>query len=81
MVQNKKKADLIHELKAKGYPSFGKGKEGDVAEDSAVVEDEEREEEEEEEGDETAKNGYDYLRGMRLWNLTHEKVCVVGYAS
>ncbi|KAJ3046795.1 DNA topoisomerase 2 [Rhizophlyctis rosea] len=65
VVQNRKKADVIEELKERRYVAIEKGKEGDAVEDAALVE--------EGEGDST-KHGYDYLLSMPIWNLTKEKV-------
>ncbi|KAJ3252865.1 DNA topoisomerase 2 [Boothiomyces macroporosus] len=58
IVQNRKKAELLAELKAKKYdPIFRKG--------ANAPEDDE---------DNTSSHGYDYLLSMPIWNLTMEKV-------
>ncbi|KAJ3273863.1 DNA topoisomerase 2 [Terramyces sp. JEL0728] len=58
IVQNRKKADLLAELRAKKYdPIFRKG--------SNVSEEDE---------DNSSGHGYDYLLSMPIWNLTMEKV-------
>ncbi|KAJ3321673.1 DNA topoisomerase 2 [Boothiomyces sp. JEL0866] len=58
IVQNRKKADLLAELKAKKYdPVYRKG---------SNVPDEEEEN--------SGNHGYDYLLSMPIWNLTMEKV-------
>jgi DNA topoisomerase-2 len=58
-VQNRKKVDIVQDLKKRGYHAILK---------SGVVEDEE-------EADTTGNNhGYDYLMSMPIWSLTMEKV-------
>jgi DNA topoisomerase II len=67
VVNNRKKADLLQELAREGYELFGPqsanggGSNGNEGEDSV------------EDATDLGK-GYDYLLGMKLWNLTLEKV-------
>lgn len=69
IVNNRKKADLVVELRKKDFRPFPKQSKakvvGDVEEDGA--------DEATEEGP-SSDNDYDYLLGMAIWNLTKEKV-------
>lgn len=59
VISKKKKADLIAELRAKGFRAFSKVLDASKAgESEAVVEDEEIE------GADVGANGYDYLLGV-----------------
>ncbi|RKP07961.1 DNA topoisomerase, partial [Thamnocephalis sphaerospora] len=67
VVQNRKKADILAELRSRGYAAFPrKTDEAQAGE----------EQEEEDAGDEKSNknHGYDYLLSMAIWSLTHEKV-------
>ena len=72
VVSNRKKADIVAELRKKQFrpfPTASKAKAAGETED--VVEDEDAESEGE-------LSDYDYLLGMAIWSLTKEKV---GYPS
>ena len=63
IVQNRKKTDIIQELKTRGYDPMLKTKSADAGDEESVLD--------------AAKNGdhgYDYLMSMPIWNLTWEKV-------
>ncbi|ODQ54837.1 type II DNA topoisomerase [Saitoella complicata NRRL Y-17804] len=66
IVSNKKRKDLVAELKEKGFKSFPKNKEAKEAG--------EMEEALEDETADAGDKGYDYLLGMAIWSLTREKV-------
>jgi DNA topoisomerase-2 len=73
VISKKKKPVLVAELKKHGFKAFPKVIDAVKAgEDAPVVE----EEEEESGNDETEilSSAYDYLLGMPLWSLTHERV-------
>ena len=64
VVANRKKADIINDLRKQGFKSFGNDNQK-ATEDSA----------DEENIDHTGnQNDYDYLLGMKIWSLTMEKV-------
>ena len=63
VVNNRKKAELLNELKSKGYTLFAKTKTTANKDDDNEVDD-----------DSALGAGYDYLLSMKLWNLTMEKV-------
>jgi len=65
-VSNRKKADIVIELRKKEFRPFPK-----VAKAKASGEAEEAEEEEEDQG---SDSDCDYLLGMAIWSLTKEKV-------
>ena len=62
VVQNKKKKDLMSELKKRGYATMKNQK---IEEKIGEIDEEDEEEE---------VGGYDYLLGMAIWSLTWEKV-------
>ncbi|KAH2986551.1 DNA topoisomerase 2 [Aspergillus fumigatus] len=73
VISKKKKPALVAELKKHGFKAFPKVIDAvKVGEDAPVVE----EEEDESGNDETEvlSSAYDYLLGMPLWSLTHERV-------
>lgn len=71
VVSNRKKADIVAELRKKQFRPFPKVTKAKAAgETEDVVEDEDAESD----GD---LSDYDYLLGMAIWSLTKEKV---GYA-
>ena len=70
VVSNRKKADIVVELRQKNFRPFPK-----VAKAKAAGENEDAEEDEPEEASGTATD-YDYLLGMPIWSLTREKVCL-----
>jgi len=65
-VQNRKKADLIAELKSKKYDVFA----GNRKEESSNNQDDDQESNDEQDAD----GGFDYLLSMQIWNLTWERV-------
>jgi DNA topoisomerase-2 len=68
VVSNRKKIELLGELRSTGFKIF-------VDKKGPKKADEEAEEEDEEEGDVVNLNrGYDYLLSMKIWSLTMEKV-------
>ena len=68
-VSNRKKADIVTELRKLDFRPFPK-----VAKAKAAGELEEVVEAEEEENQTGASSDYDYLLGMAIWSLTKEKV-------
>jgi DNA topoisomerase-2 len=67
-VNNRKKADIVAELRKKDFrpfPKVSKAKEAGEAEEALEDEDQPV----------GATSDYDYLLGMPIWNLTQEKVC------
>lgn len=66
VVSNRKKADIVTELRAKDFRPFPK-----IAKARSAGETEDVVEEEEVEG---MDSDYDYLLGMPIWSLTKEKV-------
>jgi len=76
VVSNRKKADIVEELRQKKFRPFPKAPKAKAASEDA--EDAEANDEAEEEG--VTKSGgatstdYDYLLGMPIWSLTKEKV-------
>jgi DNA topoisomerase-2 len=68
VVSNRKKADLVAELREKDFRPFPK-----VAKAKAAGENEDAEEDEPEATSGTSAD-YDYLLGMPIWSLTREKV-------
>jgi DNA topoisomerase II len=67
IVSNRKRADILADLQARGYDMLHK--EDDKKESS----DEELDDENEELSDSVLAKGYDYLLGMKIWSLTFEK--------
>ncbi|EPQ61209.1 type II DNA topoisomerase [Gloeophyllum trabeum ATCC 11539] len=68
-VSNRKKADIVADLRKKDFRPFPK-----VAKAKAAGEVEEVVEAEEEEAATGASSDYDYLLGMAIWSLTKEKI-------
>lgn len=74
VVSNRKKADIIVDLRAHDFKPFPKVSKAKAAGETEKV----VEEEEEEEADEVGSdNDYDYLLGMAIWSLTREKVGIL----
>eukprot|EP00804_Cyclotella_cryptica_P008042 CCRYP_004548-RA/>CCRYP_004548-RA protein AED:0.12 eAED:0.22 QI:0/0.6/0/1/1/1/6/0/1916 len=69
IVSNRKRAELLADLKEKGYDLFPK-EEKKTDEDD---EDSEGEGEKEDATDDELAKGYEYLLGMKIWSLTFEK--------
>ena len=78
VVSNRKREELLVELKRRGFKAFPKAASKAASEDAP-------EEEDDEQGDVAPTAGtaslsdYDYLLSMPIWNLTLEKVQVVFY--
>jgi hypothetical protein len=68
-VANRKKADIVVELRKKGFRPFPK-----VASAKAAGEEEAVSGSGDEEENEGSASDYDYLLGMAIWSLTREKV-------
>jgi DNA topoisomerase-2 len=68
-VSNRKKADIVAELRKLEFRPFPK-----IAKAKAAGELEEVIQAEDEEAATGAASDYDYLLGMPIWNLTREKV-------
>jgi len=68
VVSNRKRDELLQELKSKGFQTFMPVKKGTAEDDDAVTADAESE------GGNDLARGYDYLLSMKLWSLTMEKV-------
>ncbi len=83
IVQNRKKTDILAELKRRDYVAFAKGQGSPTAGDSPVTPSEDGDESDEDAAVETASGkgagirGYDYLLSMPIWNLTLEYVGVL----
>ncbi len=83
-INNRKKADLLAELKAEGYDMFhAVGRLSDQSKDSENTAEESDEEDDDEAADSSKENneqqrylsrGYDYLLSMKIWSLTKEQV-------
>jgi DNA topoisomerase-2 len=74
-VSNRKKDDLLQDLRAMGYKAFvdKKGKKG-PADDEAKDDDEAEAEAEGVDSNNNLDKGYDYLLSMKIWSLTMERV-------
>lgn len=70
VVANRKKADLLNELQAKGYTPYNRTPASAADADAAGVD----EAANDDTTAATASSAYDYLLSMPLWSLTHEKV-------
>jgi DNA topoisomerase-2 len=72
-VSNRKKGDIVHELRKldfRAFPKVSKAKAAGETEDVPLDPDEE-------EPDEVGTDAdFDYLLGMQIWSLTREKVCM-----
>jgi DNA topoisomerase-2 len=72
VVSNRKKVDIVEELRQKKFRPFPK-----VAKAKAAGETEDVEENDDaEEAASGTSTDYDYLLGMAIWSLTKEKVCI-----
>ena len=74
VVSNRKKADILAELRDEGYKTFFPVKKNAQAGGAVAAEDEEGEESPDEAEPLKLDRGYDYLLSMKLWSLTMEKV-------
>ena len=70
VVSNRKKADIIDELRQKKFRPFPKAAKAKAAGETEDVEDND----EAEEAASGTSTDYDYLLGMAIWSLTKEKV-------
>lgn len=70
-VSNRKKGDIVHELRKLGFRPFPKVSKAKAAGEPEEVNADPEEEEPEEEGTDA---DFDYLLGMQIWSLTKEKV-------
>ena len=70
VVSNRKKADIIEELRQKKFRPFPKVTKAKAAGETEDVE----ENDEAEEAASGTSTDYDYLLGMAIWSLTKEKV-------
>lgn len=76
IVSNRRKADIVAELRRKDFRPFSKVSQAKAAgETEDVVE--EDEDEDSGSGSGSKVTDYDYLLGMAIWSLTKEKVRVV----
>ena len=69
VVSNRKRKELLADLQERGYDLFPRDEKKDPEE-----EDEDDESVEENVSDAELAKGYEYLLGMKIWSLTHEKV-------
>merc|ERR1719291_577173 len=70
VVSNRKRKDLLHDLKDRGYDLFPKDEKLKTDEDD---EDTEKDDFDESASDAELAKGYEYLLGMKIWSLTHER--------
>lgn len=68
VVQNRKKKDILIDLKANGFRPFSPKKNANMGDND------EENEEDIEDAKENSQRGYDYLLSMPIWSLTIEKV-------
>lgn len=72
VVSNRKKADIVAELRRKDFKPFPKVSQAKEAGETAdAIEDEP----EAPTVNNESNSDFDYLLGMAIWNLTKEKVC------
>ena len=74
-VSNRKKGDIVHELRKLGFRPFPKVSKAKAAGETEEVIPDPDEEEPEDEGTDA---DFDYLLGMQIWSLTKEKVRIRG---
>ena len=72
-ISNRKKTELLAELVKLGYETFQKEEKADKSNENTQDSDDESDEEDNVSDSQLSK-GYEYLLGMKLWNLTREKV-------
>lgn len=70
-VSNRKKGDIVHELRKLGFRPFPKVSKAKAAGETEEAIPDPDEEEPDEEGTDA---DFDYLLGMQIWSLTKEKV-------
>jgi DNA topoisomerase II len=71
IVSNRKKKDILAELKREGYKTFLPTKKNTTV---ANGEEEDADEDQSNSAPDNLDKGYDYLLSMKIWNLTEEKV-------
>ena len=88
VVSNRRKADIVAELRKKDFRPFSKVAKAKAAgETEDVVEEENGDDEDDDEaGGSSGKaaaaiTDFDYLLGMAIWSLTKEKVCHQGFSK
>ncbi|EEC47151.1 predicted protein, partial [Phaeodactylum tricornutum CCAP 1055/1] len=69
VVNNRKRQDILHELRNRGYETFGADARSKETSDSDGEEDSINESQ----SDAELARGYEYLLGMKIWSLTFEK--------
>jgi DNA gyrase/topoisomerase IV subunit A len=72
VVSNRKRVDILEELRERGYDLIDKSAQR-VSKTSSLEDDTSDEEEEEETSTTSLAKGYEYLLGMKIWSLTYEK--------
>jgi DNA topoisomerase II len=77
VVSNRKKADIVEELRQKKFRPFSKVAKAKAAGETENVE----ADEEAEEAATGTSTDYDYLLGMAIWSLTKEKVRMGPYLA
>jgi hypothetical protein len=75
VVSNRKKADIIEELRQKKFRPFPKAAKAKAAGETEDVE--ANDDDEAEEATTGTSTDYDYLLGMAIWSLTKEKVRIM----
>jgi len=68
VVSNRKRKDILHDLRDRGYDLMDKEQDGNGISDT-----DEEADVEVEQDDSTLAKGYEYLLGMKIWSLTYEK--------
>lgn len=76
VVSNRKKNDLMAELRRLKFRPFPKVTKAKAAGETEDVQLEDEEDEAEESVKDAGATDYDYLLGMAIWSLTKEKVCM-----
>ncbi len=77
IVQNRKKAEIMDDLRRRGYKALSKSERKGLEKSVGLVGADENEDDNGETPSESENisAGYDYLLSMAIWNLTSEKVC------
>jgi DNA topoisomerase-2 len=79
VVSNRKKADIMTELRKLKFRPFPKVTKAKAAGETEEIVNQEDEDEEPAVGDAPGTTDYDYLLGMPIWSLTKEKVCCLEF--
>ena len=77
VVSNRKKAEIVAELRRKDFKPFPKVAHAKEAGETADVVEEESEEPTVNTVNNESNSDFDYLLGMAIWNLTKEKVRIL----